>query len=57
MPHIRNHQVFATWITGLMHDAGAPGPAGAVRRQAARAARRADGRGNCAGRGGAVVCA
>ncbi|MGW9424502.1 hypothetical protein ACWGSU_24525 [Streptomyces koyangensis] len=37
MPHIRNHQVFATWITGLMHDAGAPGPAGAVRRQAARA--------------------
>ncbi|MFE1150930.1 hypothetical protein ACFW42_28040 [Streptomyces albidoflavus] len=42
MPHVCNHRAFATWITDLMRDdlmrdAGDPGPAGAFRRQAARA--------------------
>ncbi|MFE6721973.1 4-hydroxybenzoate 3-monooxygenase [Streptomyces albidoflavus] len=37
LPHIWNYQAFATWITDLMHDAGDPGPAGAFRRQVARA--------------------
>ncbi|MBZ2408221.1 hypothetical protein ACWHAO_19530 [Streptomyces albidoflavus] len=37
MPHVCNHRAFATWIADLMRDAGDPGPAGAFRRQVARA--------------------